>query len=129
MKMLRLWFSMSVLVLASGCASVIGDQSQPVSVDTPACANASCRLVNSEGTYFIKSTPGSVVVNKDYNDLTIVCEKNGKSSTSVHSSTANAATFGNILLGGIPGALIDGGSGAGYDYQSYLINHLNCKSS
>jgi hypothetical protein len=47
----------------------------------------------------------------------------------VHSSTANAATFGNILLGGIPGALVDGGTGAGYDYPSYLVNTLSCSES
>ena len=114
------------VALLTGCASIIGDQSQPVSVDTPSCPNASCRLSNSKGTYFVKSTPGTVVVNKAYGDLTAICEKNGKSNTSVHKSSANAATFGNVLLGGIPGALIDGGSGAGYDYQGYLINPLTC---
>ena len=59
----------------------------------------------------------------------IACEKDCKTATSVHQSQANAANFGNILLGGIPGALIDGGSGAGYDYQGYLINSLKCPNS
>jgi len=45
----------------------------------------------------------------------------------MHKSSANVATYGNILLGGIPGALVDGGSGKGYDYQNYLVNPLNCK--
>ena len=44
--------------------------------------------------------------------------------TSIHKSKANMATYGNILLGGIPGALIDGGSGKGYDYPNYIINGL-----
>jgi hypothetical protein len=115
--------------VTGGCAAVVGDQTQPVSVDTPSCPKAKCRLNNSEGTYYIASTPGTVTINKDYNDLTISCEKNGKTYTSVHTSSANAATFGNILLGGIPGALIDGGSGAGYDYQSYLVNGLSCEQA
>ena len=33
-----------------------------------------------------------------------------------------------ILLGGIPGALIDGGSGKGYDYPTLLINGLSCRN-
>ena len=116
----------AAVFLTSGCASIIGDDGQPVSIDTPNCPGASCRLVNSQGAYFIKATPETVSINKAYGDLTITCEKDGKSANSVHPSSANAATYGNILLGGIPGALIDGGSGAGYDYPSYLVNPLNC---
>jgi hypothetical protein len=59
--------------------------------------------------------------------LTVICEKNGKSETSVHKSSANVATFGNILLGGIPGALIDGGTGSGYDYPTNIVNNLSCE--
>ena len=124
-----LWLNVAIIFLATGCASVIGDDTQPVSVDTPSCREASCRLTNSQGTYFVKATPETVVINKAYSDLTMTCEKNGKMATSVHISKANAATFGNILLGGIPGALIDGGSGAGYDYPGYLVNDLICSDS
>jgi len=126
MMLLRLSLVATVIAFASGCASVVGDQTQPVSVDTPGCPKASCRLTNSQGTYFVKSTPETIVVNKAYSDLTMTCERDGSSATSVHMSQANAATFGNILLGGIPGALIDGGSGAGYDYPGYLVNNLKC---
>lgn len=118
-----------ILFLTGGCASVVGDQTQPISVDTPKCPQAHCRLTNSQGTYFVKSTPETVVINKAYSDITMTCEKDGKTQTSVHMSAANAATFGNILLGGIPGALIDGGSGAGYDYPGYIVNDLNCADS
>ena len=117
---------LAILLLLPGCASMIGDSTQPVSIDTPNCKGASCRLTNSQGTYFVKSTPDTVTINKAYSDLTIVCEKNGKSATSTHASKSNAANYGNILLGGIPGALIDGGSGKGYDYPGYMVNHLNC---
>ena len=120
---------LAIVFLAGGCASVVGDQTQPISVDTPGCPKANCRLTNSQGTYFVKSTPETVVINKAYSDLTMTCEKDGKTATSVHMSQANVATFGNILLGGIPGALIDGGSGAGYDYPGYIVNDLKCPDS
>ena len=60
--------------------------------------------------------------------LKVLIEKENFSFTSIHKSKANMATYGNILLGGIPGALIDGGSGKGYDYLNYLINGLNCRN-
>ena len=117
-----------VTVSLSGCASIVSDSSQPVSIDTPDCKKAKCRATNSEGVYFVAETPATIVVNKAFGDLTLVCEKNGKTQTSVHKSSANAATFGNILLGGIPGALIDGGTGKGYDYPSHINNNLHCSN-
>jgi len=115
----------AILVLG-GCASMVSDASQPISIDTPNCKQAKCHATNSEGVYYAPETPATIVVNKAYGDLTLICEKNGKSETSLHKSSANAATFGNILLGGIPGALIDGGTGKGYDYPSHIINNLSC---
>ncbi len=97
-----------ILFLFTGCASIVGDSSQVISIDTPNCKGAKCTASNSKGTYFVNSTPGTIPVNKAYGDLTITCTKNEKSVTSVHKSSANVSTYGNILLGGIPGALIDG---------------------
>ncbi len=116
------------LFLLSNCASIISDAVQPISVDTPSCRGAKCTLNNSNGVYFVQSTPGTVSVEKAYGDLTVTCEKNGQTFTSTHKSKANVATYGNILLGGIPGALIDGGSGKGYDYPNYIVNNLSCSS-
>ena len=112
----------------SNCASIMSDSVQAISVDTPNCRGAKCTLNNSNGVYFIQSTPGTVSVEKAYGDLTVTCEKDGQTFTSTHNSKANVATYGNILLGGIPGALIDGGSGKGYDYPNYIVNNLSCFS-
>ena len=112
----------------SNCASIMSDSVQAISVDTPNCRGAKCTLNNSNGVYFVQSTPGTVSVEKAYGDLTVTCEKDGQTFTSTHKSKANVATYGNILLGGIPGALIDGGSGKGYDYPNYIVNNLSCFS-
>ena len=115
-------------LLLSNCASIMSDSVQAISVDTPNCRGAKCSLNNSNGVYFVQSTPGTVSVEKAYGDLTVTCEKDGQTFTSTHQSKANVATYGNILLGGIPGALIDGGSGKGYDYPNYIVNNLSCFS-
>ena len=128
MKFITQSFIVILIITLNGCASIVGDSTQPVSIDTPNCKGASCRMTNSQGTYYVKSTPETVTINKAYGDLTITCEKGGKSAISTHASKANAASYGNILLGGIPGALIDGGSGKGYDYPGYMVNHLNCNT-
>ena len=112
----------------SNCASIMSDSVQAISVDTPNCRGAKCTLNNSNGVYFVQSTPGTVSVEKAYGDLTVTCEKDGQTFTSTHQSKANVATYGNILLGGIPGALIDGGSGKGYDYPTYIVNNLSCST-
>ena len=112
----------------SNCASIMSDSVQVISVDTPNCEGAKCTLNNSNGVYFVQSTPGTVSVEKAYGDLTVTCQKDGQTFTSTHQSKANVATYGNILLGGIPGALIDGGSGKGYDYPNYIVNNLSCYS-
>ena len=126
--LLILFFSLFL----SNCASIISDSTQAVSVDTPNCREAECRLTNSNGIYFVQKTPGSVAIEKAYGDLTVTCEKEEYGQkytfTSVHKSKANIATYGNILLGGIPGALIDGGSGKGYDYPNYIVNGLDCRN-
>ena len=117
-------FALSVFV--SSCANIMNDKDQPMSVETPGCPGATCRLTNSDGTYFINKTPGTVIINKAYGDLTVECEKDGKKATSSASSSANLSMYGNILAGGIIGAAIDGGSGAGFDYPTNIINPLKC---
>ena len=122
----KILFVLIVFQAFAACASMMGSSDQPLSVETPYCPNASCRLSNSNGTYFIKETPGTIPINKAYGDLTVVCEKDGATMTSVHSSSANGKMWANIIIGGGIGALIDSGSGAGYDYDATLINPLKC---
>jgi hypothetical protein len=121
------FFLALLVILVSGCASVLGETTQVVSVDTPSCSKAICTLTNDEGIYYIKSTPGTISLNKSYNDLTIVCEKGDERATSIHPSSANGAIWGNIILGGGIGALVDGSRGSGFDYPAFLTNPISCE--
>lgn len=116
------------LSLLYGCASVVTGQNQLISVLTPNCPGAVCTLVNDDGTYHV-TTPGTVSVNREYDPMTISCEKEEIEPLliSVESKTQSAA-FGNIILGGIIGAGVDMATGAAYDYPSEIINPLDCRS-
>ncbi len=110
----------SLLVLQS-CASITTGKHQNLSIDTFGTQGATCNLTNDKGTWLLPNTPGSITVQRSYNDLNIHCKKDGYESgiLSVQSSTKTIA-FGNILFGGIIGGAVDAGSGAAYDYPGMI---------
>ncbi|MDP3795478.1 MAG: hypothetical protein Q8R13_06205 [bacterium] len=81
---------------------------------------ATCQLNNGKGVYYV-TTPGTVTVNRAYEDLSIKCEKDDflPGLASVKSTTKGMA-FGNILFGGFIGAGVDAATGAAYDYPSMI---------
>ncbi len=110
----------ALAVSLSGCASITGSKTQPISV-TAVCEaeqiqGATCTVTNDKGVFYT-STPGTVMVNKSTADLSVTCVKNKiNSNAQVVKSTNNANIWGNILLGGPIGAAVDAGTGAGFDY-------------
>lgn len=83
--------------------------------------------VSREGAQLgsLASTPGSIRVDKSKNDLTVTCSKSGYQTTSVsYSPKFNGTTFGNIILGGGIGAVVDASTGANYDYPSQVTMDL-----
>jgi hypothetical protein len=102
----------------SGCATIVDGSTQSVSVSTMPVEGAACTLTNSEGKWFLTS-PGSVTVHKTKNDLAVSCTKDGyQVGNQVAVSKFGGATFGNIVLGGGVGAIVDAASGANYYYDS-----------
>ena len=115
-----------VIVLQLGaCASIVSGTNQSVSVETQATggetlAGANCKLTNNKGTWYV-TTPGSTVVNRSYEDLAVLCEKESHAPgmVSAKSSTKGMA-FGNLLFGGVIGAGVDISTGAAYDYPALI---------
>lgn len=125
MKYAKNLFTLLIVgINATGCASIVTGQNQPVSVEThykgKAILKANCKLNNDKGTWFV-TTPGSITVSRSYSDLLVRCEKDGYDPgiLAVKSSTKGMA-FGNIIFGGFIGAAVDMGSGAAYDYPSLI---------
>ncbi len=104
------------MLFLCGCASITTGSNQALSVNTEPESGATCELKNDKGTWYINSTPGSVVVNRSYSDLNIICKKDSKSGNITVKSTTKGMAFGNIIAGGIIGAGVDAHTGAAYDY-------------
>ena len=81
---------------------------------------ASCELTNSKGKWFV-STPGSIQIRRSNDDLLVVCTKDGiePGRANVVSDT-KGSMFGNILLGGGIGAVVDHNTGAAYEYPTLI---------
>ena len=129
MRPLAVVFLASLAMAFSGCASIVTGQDQTVSVSSPLCPGAQCKLVNDAGVFYIPSTPGTVTVNREYGDLIVTCSRPGHAdfSTSV-SSTTKSMAFGNIIAGGIIGAAVDIGTGAAYEYPSEVVIPMDCRT-
>jgi len=108
-----------------GCASIVSGTSQSVSIKTTQngteFAAATCKLENDKGIWYVPVSPGSVVIHRSFNDLTISCEKPGApTGVSTFSSSAIGMAAGNILLGGAIGVGVDMASGAAFEYPNLM---------
>jgi len=118
-------FALIACVAATGCASVAGGNTQKMYVQAQAqdgtpVTGADCALSNDKGTWRIKS-PGDTSITRSNKRMEVKCEKSPlpQGVVSVESST-RGAMFGNIIIGGVVGAVIDHSSGAGYEYPEVV---------
>lgn len=105
-----------IVTTMTGCASVLVDKTQPVKVETldqngASVVGAKCDLKNDRGEYSVE-TPNTVFVRKSYGDLVITCidKKHGEADGKLI-SRVGGAVFGNIILGGGIGAIVDSSRG------------------
>ena len=118
---MRLSMLAAASMMLTGCATIVNGSNQSVTVSTDP-PGASCKLARQAETVgAIPMTPGSVQVSKSKNDVVVTCEKLGYQTAVVSKSPSfGGATFGNILLGGGVGAIVDAASGANYTYPSEI---------
>jgi hypothetical protein len=123
MKTVLLTGLLFLSIYLTGCATIVSEKIQPVTIQTVCdgklVTGATCELTNSKGNWIVQ-TPGSTPVRKAWGDLSINCKKDGASGVSTVSSSSNGTTWGNILIGGGIGAIVDAKTGAGYDYQNSI---------
>ena len=97
-----------VLFVSSGCATIVSGTTQKVSISTqPSGADA-----KADGNITLK-TPALITLERKM-DHTIEVTKEGYKTVTVYvHRTFNEMATGNVLLGGLIGAGIDAGTGAG----------------
>ena len=111
--------------LLTGCASISKGTTQTIRVDTKASDGsvidqADCQLTNNKGTYSIKSG-GSTMIRRSSQNLDISCtNSNSETAQAKVISRANAGLAGNIIFGGVVGAVIDHSNGSAYTYPSWV---------
>lgn len=83
-------------------------------------SGARCVMSNSKGRWTVTS-PGTVNILRSNDNLLVTCRKNmyAAGSASVVSDT-KLAMYGNIIFGGVIGAVIDHNRGAAYEYPGLL---------
>lgn len=110
---------------ASGCASVLKDKTQPVKVEAinaagESVAGAKCVLRNDRGEFNVE-TPNTVFVRKSAGELMVTCvEPEHGHADGKLLSRVGGAVFGNILLGGGIGAIVDTASGVAFNYPEWV---------
>ena len=124
----RTWAScaaLGALAFLTGCASVTHGTSQSVTIETltstgQAIEGAECTVANDKSSTVTLSGQ-STSVRRSGATLSIECTQAGQApATGQATSRVNGGMVGNILVGGLIGAAIDSGTGAGFNYPSWM---------
>jgi len=122
---LKNFFIISLCLLFVNCASITESKNQSMSVTTGEVTGAMCTLTNSKGSYYVNSTPGSVMVRNACDQLTVSCQKDGyvpaNSGAGAVQDQSKGMAWGNIIFGGIIGIAVDRQTGAGCTYPNQNI--------
>ena len=117
---------LALSTVTAGCSTLTADGTgQNLSVltyttDNKDLTGATCELKNDEGTW-TAVTPASVMIRRSNKDLMVKCTKPGLSDARANVvSKTKANMWGNIILGGGIGAIIDHNNGSAYEYPPVL---------
>jgi hypothetical protein len=119
------WLIVVASIAATGCASVVNETTHEMKVETRTEAGenvsgAECRMANNHGSVNFKSGT-TVQVRRSSEDLEIVCRHpDNPDATARAISRVNGGMFGNIIIGGGIGAIIDHNRGTAYTYPTWL---------
>jgi hypothetical protein len=113
-------------ILTTGCSTLTGEgTSQNLSVmtytpDNKDLAGAMCELKNDEGSWS-GVTPTSVMIHRSNKDLMVKCSKESYQDARANVvSKTKSNMWGNVILGGSVGAIIDHNNGSAYQYPPVL---------
>ena len=117
--------TVAIAMLFTGCASITNDSAHPIKIETRTLSGevvtgADCKLTNDYGTTSVKSGE-TAQVRRSSKDLDIVCKHPINPDANARAiSRANAGMWGNIIIGGGIGAIIDHNKGTAYTYPTWM---------
>lgn len=118
-------FALFLQTMLTGCASMQNDVSQSVRIETyskelKGIAGARCIAKSERGEWTV-TTPGSINAHRSAGDLQVSCSLDGQETgMGKLISRANVAMYGNLLLGGVVGAITDHQKGTAYSYPDWI---------
>jgi hypothetical protein len=120
-----------VSALMSGCASLVNEDTQDVSVRLMCGSKtvmATCHLQNDKGRWTL-STPGTTRVVNDNSSLEISCRGQYVPAFTVSAMPMpSVAMLGNLLFGGVVGAAFDVYNNTGMKYPENIdITNPSCQ--
>lgn len=122
---LKLFLAIAAVTALSGCASVMNDSTHPMKIETltsdgKVISGAECKLGNDYGSITVKSGD-TAQVRRSSKDMDITCVSGNQADAKGRAiSRANSGMFGNIILGGGIGAIIDHNKGTAYTYPTWV---------
>ena len=121
MKTVNIGIAIAAAFAMSACSTIITGTTETVAINTTP-VDASCGVQQGEkriGTF--STPPREFKVDKTRDDLVVTCNKVGYSEVrQINESAIEPWTFGNILLGGIIGFVVDLASGATNKYEKQM---------
>jgi hypothetical protein len=125
-KILKYTFGVLISLNLGSCASLVFGQSQGIFISTvdnygTPIIGATCELYNIDGEWKVV-TPNTVLVDKNAEDLSISCTKNGVDfgETLVTSKIQPHMMYGNVIFGGLLGAGLDTITGSAFEYPPMI---------
>jgi hypothetical protein len=111
----------ALLAGLGSCSTVIEGKSQELTINSIP-AGADCAVIRKgEVLARVPMTPGSVTIEKNRHDINVICHKDGFETASAYDSAdIAAATFGNVVVGGVVGVGVDAATGSADKYESEI---------
>ena len=121
MRSCRRLMTMPLVALLPACATIMDGNTPAGSIST-APPGATCNVAREGASFGVIQTPGMVTVERSKRDLTVTCGKAGSQTVQLtQPAKFTGVTFGNLVVGGPFGAIVDAASGANYRYDSQVL--------
>ena len=121
MKTLTALLLLAVSAL-SGCASVLQDEEATIAFAAPGCPEETeCTLRNKKGSWSLM-VPGTITIPKSDDTLHVTCRTpDGRRHSAAMESKFGGSFWGNVILGGGIGMIVDANTDAHRHYDTSIV--------